>query len=165
MNEVFIYIIVAVIFMVFGYFISSIFSKLKFEKQQAQITERNPQLQFQLEEVKKISTLQIDDLKTNQQQYLEEYKLSTREEKSRFEKRIGELNEQLYFLRNEKEALQIKLTQKETDLKNSEEKLRNNKDEIEKNYSFIENLLESEKIELWKMHSLSKRILFICRLL
>lgn len=131
MNEVFIYIIVAVIFMVFGYFISSIFSKLKFEKQQAQITERNQQLQFQLEEVKKISTLQIDDLKTNQQQYLEEYKLSTREEKSRFEKRIGELNEQLYFLRNEKEALQIKLTQKETDLKNSEEKLRNNKDEIE----------------------------------
>ncbi|MGB1018627.1 MAG: DNA recombination protein RmuC [Chitinophagales bacterium] len=131
MNEVFIYIIVAVIFMVFGYFISSIFSKLKFEKQQAQITERNQQLQFQLEEVKKISTLQIDDLKTNQQQYLEEYKLSTREEKSRFEKRIGELNEQLYFLRNEKEALQIKLTQKESDFKNSVEKLRNNKDEIE----------------------------------
>lgn len=132
MSEYLIYILVGLVFLIIGFFLGNLISKLKFEKETAELNERNNQANLQLESLKQSSTNQLEDYKSNSLKYLNDYKLNIQDEKNETDKRIFEFKNELKDLREEKTNLQIKLTQKETVLLNTENKLNENKQEVEK---------------------------------
>lgn len=131
MDQYIIFIFISVISIVLGVVFTWIILKLKFEKQSAELSERNNQLNIQFENLKDFSLQQLEDYKKANQERVEDYKENLKEERIHFEKQIEDLNFQIGNIRTEKNLLQINFTKKEAELKNTEEKLKENKQEIE----------------------------------
>lgn len=142
MNQNLIYLLIAIVFLAIGFLLSRIILKLKFEKESAELNERNAQLNIQFENYKEASLVQLENLKESSQdqleelkitnvQHLEDYKHNVREERVAVDKQIEEFKKDINSLRTVKDNLQINLTQSEAELKNTEKKLVENRQEIE----------------------------------
>ncbi|QNM87056.1 DNA recombination protein RmuC [Polaribacter pectinis] len=106
MNEIFIYLLIAILFSVIGLFIGRLLAKLNFEKEKGNSEKERTTLEMQN------SSLQVS-VKNS-------------------ENKISELQSELKFIQKEKESLISDKTRLETEYKNTEEKLSENKEEVEK---------------------------------
>ncbi|ARV14217.1 DNA recombination protein RmuC [Polaribacter sp. SA4-12] len=106
MNELIIYLLIALIFSFIGLFIGKILTKLNFEKEKGN-TEKEK------------STLEFEISKLN-------------ETVKNAENKIEDLQSELKFIQKEKENLISDKTRLETEFKNTSEKLETNKSEVEK---------------------------------
>ena len=121
MNQYLIYILIGIVSIIIGAILGKLFSKLKFEKETAALTERNKQ-----------STQQFEDFKINTEKQLSHYKELVQNEKNNSEKLLLELKTERETIRKEKDNLQIQLTQKLAELDNTKTRLQENKQEVEK---------------------------------
>ena len=121
MNQYLIYILIGIVSIIIGAILGKLFSKLKFEKETAALTERNKQ-----------STQQFEDFKINTEKQLLHYKELVQNEKNNSEKLLLELKTERETIRKEKDNLQIQLTQKLAELDNTKTRLQENKQEVEK---------------------------------
>jgi len=121
MNQYLIYILIGIVSIIIGAILGKLFSKLKFEKETAALTERNKQ-----------STQQFEDFKINTEKQLLHYKELVQNEKNNSEKLLLELKTEREIIRKEKDNLQIQLTQKLAELDNTQTRLQENKQEVEK---------------------------------
>ncbi len=121
MNDIFIFLIIGIVSISIGAILGMIFTKLKFEKDTAQLNERIHQNEKQFDLHKKRSEQQLND-----------YKSLVNEEKLAMNSLVYELKLERENIRKDKDNLQISLTQKTVALANNELKLTENKKEIEK---------------------------------
>lgn len=106
MNEIIIYLIIALIFTVIGLFIGKLISKLQIEKDKSSSE-------------KEKNSLEIQNNTLNQSV-------------KSLETKVEELQSELKFIQKEKESLISDKTRLETEFKNTSEKLKENKGELEK---------------------------------
>lgn len=110
MNEYIIYLLIGIVSIIIGIILGKLFSKLKFEKETSALSER---------------------IKQTQHQY-DGYKNQIRDEKVAFENSFQEIKSDLEKIRIEKDNLTIRLTQKVSELENTQTRLVENKQEVEK---------------------------------
>ncbi|MCL7754109.1 DNA recombination protein RmuC [Polaribacter sp. Z022] len=106
MNELIIYLLIALIFSVIGFYIGNLLTKLKFEKEKGDTEKVTSTLEFEISKLK--------------------------ESIKNAENKTEELQSELKFIQKEKENLISDKTRLETEYKNTEEKLQENKEEVEK---------------------------------
>lgn len=106
MNEIFTYLLIAILFAVIGLFIGRLLANLKFEKEKSNSEKEKTTLELQ--------------------------NSSLQETVKNAENKTLELQSELKFIQKEKESLISDKTRLETEYKNTEEKLAENKDEVEK---------------------------------
>ena len=112
--------IVAIILIILSFLLGRYVTKLKFEKEIAPLRERINQKE-----------LALTSLKEQAQNQLNHYKELVEQDKSTQERTISDLNEEIKFLRNEKENTKMLLTQKQSELESLKTKFEENKSEIE----------------------------------
>jgi DNA recombination protein RmuC len=134
---------IAILFIIISYFIGKHFAKLKAENELAPLFERIKQKDLALEQVK-----------SQAQQQLDNYKELVLQNKNEQDQIISDLNEEIKHLRKEKEVLKIQLTQRDSNLENLKNKLQENKSEIEeiqakftKEFENLANKILEEKSE------------------
>ncbi|HIE45759.1 MAG TPA: hypothetical protein EYP87_06275 [Flavobacteriaceae bacterium] len=88
MNQYLIYILIGIVSIIIGAILGKLFSKLKFEKETAALTERNKQ-----------STQQFEDFKINTEKQLLHYKELVQNEKNNSEKLLLELKTEREIIR------------------------------------------------------------------
>jgi len=132
MNPYLIYLLIGIISIIIGFILGTIFTKLKFEKETASLNERINQTNIQFDDYKKNSSQQLIDIKQNNQQQLSDYKELVEKEKNNTEQLILELKKERESIREEKDKIQIQLTQKLAELNNTQLRLQENKQEVEK---------------------------------
>ncbi|HFS66961.1 MAG TPA: DNA recombination protein RmuC [Flavobacteriia bacterium] len=120
MTNLQLYIILALILITVSFLIGKYLAKLKADKELASLQERINQ--------KEISLSQIQDQAKSQ---LDSYKELVQQDKANQERFIADLTKEINHLRNEKENLQISLTQKQSNIENLQTNLEKNKSEIE----------------------------------
>ena len=106
MNELIIYLFIALIFSIIGFYIGKLLTKLKFEKEKGDTEKVTSTLEFEISKLK--------------------------ESIKNAENKTEELQSELKFIQKEKESLISDKTRLETEYKNTEEKLQENKEEVEK---------------------------------
>ena len=106
MNELIIYLFIALIFSIIGLYIGKLLTKLKFEKEKGDTEKVTSTLEFEISKLK--------------------------ESIKNAENKTEELQSELKFIQKEKESLISDKTRLETEYKNTEEKLQENKEEVEK---------------------------------
>jgi DNA recombination protein RmuC len=131
MNLYLIYLLIGILSIIIGFILGNIFAKLKFEKETASLNERINQTNQQFDNYKQNSIQKIEDIKQNHLQQLNDYKELVQKEKNNTEKLISELKQERESIRNEKDAIQIQLTQKLAELDNTQVRLLENKKEVE----------------------------------
>jgi len=120
MNEYLIYLLIGIVAIIIGVILGKLFTKLKFEKETAELNERLKQTTQQFDLSKQANTQQLND-----------YKSLVKEEKLHTEKLITELKQERESIRTEKDQIQIQLTQKLAELENIQIRLQENKKEVE----------------------------------
>ena len=106
MNELIIYLLLALIFSVVGLFIGKLLTKLNFEKEKGNTQKEKATLEFEISK--------LNEKLKNEENKVEDYQ------------------SELKFIQKEKENLISDKTRLETELKNTSEKLVTNKNEVEK---------------------------------
>ena len=120
MTSIQIVILIAIFLILLSFFLGKYLSKLTYAKEIAQLSERLKQKELRTKQVEENHSKEIANLKELMQQNKEEYLNN-----------INDLNEEIKYLRIEKEKLNIQLTQKNSELENTKIRLNENKEEIE----------------------------------
>jgi DNA recombination protein RmuC len=120
MPDIQIVIIIAAILIILSFLLGRYLTKLKIEKEISPLKERIKLNEISLSQVKEQAKNELDNFKELLQQ-----------EKNVHQNTTTDLNEEIKHLRNEKEKIQILLTQKQSELNNLKTKLDENKSEIE----------------------------------
>jgi DNA recombination protein RmuC len=120
MPDIQIVIIIAAILIILSFLLGKYLTKLKIEKEISPLKERIKLNEISLSQVKEQAKNELDNFKELLQQ-----------EKNVHQNTTTDLNEEIKHLRNEKEKIQILLTQKQSELNNLKTKLDENKSEIE----------------------------------
>jgi DNA recombination protein RmuC len=120
MSDIQIVIIIAAVLIILSFILGRYLTKLKIEKEISPLKERIKLNEISLSQAKEQSKNELDNFKELLQQ-----------EKNAHQNTNTDLNEEIKHLRNEKEKIQILLTQKQSELNNLKTKLDENKSEIE----------------------------------
>lgn len=120
MTSIQIVILITIFLILLSFFLGRYLSKLTYAKEIAPLSERLKQKELTTIQVEENHSKEITNLKELMQQNKEEYLNN-----------INDLNEEIKYLRIEKEKLNIQLTQKNSELENTKIRLNENKEEIE----------------------------------
>lgn len=121
MDQLFIYLILGVIALLFGFFLGNFFARLKNKSETSKLEERLMQ-----------SNLQQEKLEISYKTDLEEREIKKLQQDQKFDTIVKELNLEKEKIRNEKETLHIELTRKMSDFENLSNKLKEQKVDVER---------------------------------